>query len=503
MMPELDPSLLDFRPMDIDFSASKKDDPLNWNSQLLSDPLSVEIGRHEAPRDERAEFDEEDMNIELDLDLGFDDGPSVEIGAKGSLPQGVDNDVVRSEDKLLSEFGYDENSRTRLSSQVPSLIDDRDDLMPGNRGMLLDDDDTVAFPLDNGARAPPTAADTRLQRDSQSPLSSARSSIVRDFDTAAVDEDEEKASMHQATHKSKRRKIIQADTDTMLTSTQIKQQQADRSTILRPASFLCRDPVLLSLMNMQKNGSFVSSIMGDGRAKGWAPELRGILSIEMVRKAGELKRKRDSGVADVSEDETQDNVLQIPLENETLGAAEVDPEIGADATVREPSTMVNLLADDGFLPPINDEGAGSLDHEEDDEDAYEAARDSFDNTTAPLLDPIEQGAVSQGTKHAVHLLRDRFGPSQDGNPPQQRKTRILFQEMLPEATTSKADATKMFFEVLVLATKDAVKVEQADQDMGSSLCIRAKRNLWSRWSEDHAGGEIVEQAAHLTSATAS
>lgn len=45
MMPELDPSLLDFRPMDIDFG-SKKGDPLDWNSQVLSDPLSFELGRH-------------------------------------------------------------------------------------------------------------------------------------------------------------------------------------------------------------------------------------------------------------------------------------------------------------------------------------------------------------------------------------------------------------------------------------------------------------------------
>ena len=86
MMPDLDPSLLDFRPMDIDFG-SKKDDPLNWNSQAFSDPLSIEIGRHEVPRDERAEFDEEEMNIDLDLDLGLDDGPSIEVGRKAPPPR--------------------------------------------------------------------------------------------------------------------------------------------------------------------------------------------------------------------------------------------------------------------------------------------------------------------------------------------------------------------------------------------------------------------------------
>lgn len=505
MMPELDPSLLDFRPMDIDFGASKKDDPLNWNSQVLSDPLSVELGRHEPPRDERVEFDEDDMNIELDLDLGFDDGPSIEIGRNAPPPRDLEVDMLSEEDKFPNDIGYDENTRTRLSSRVPSLIEDRDDAMPDNGGMLLDDDDTFALPLDDGDRAPSAPTDPRLQRDSQSPLSSARSSIVRDFDATNFNDDEEEASIRQATHKAKRRKVIQADADTMLTSAQIKQQQADRSAILRPASFLSRDPMLLNLMNMQKSGAFVSSVMGDGRAKGWAPELRGILSIEVVRKAGELKRKRDSGIADVGEEDTQDNMqqLEIPPEDETLGAPDEGLGLGADASLREPSAMIDLPVDDGFLPGLDDGGVGVAGREEDNEDEYDAARDNFDDTTAPLLNPMEQGAVSQGTKHAVHLLRDRFGSFAASSPSQQKKASILFQDMLPEATTSKTDATKMFFEVLVLATKDAVKVDQADKDVGSSLRIRAKRNLWSQWSEDQAGGEIAEQATLPTVATAS
>ena len=496
MMPELDPSLLDFRPMDIDFNASKKDDPLNWNSQIVSDPLSVEVGRHEPPRDERAEFDEDDMNLELELDLGFDDEPSVEFGRKAPPARNLEIDMLSEEEKFPDENEYDENTRSRLSSRVPSLIEDRDDPLPDDGGMVLDDDDTFALPLDDGVRGPSTTTDPRLQRESQSPLSSARSSVVRDLDAIVQNVDEEEASTRQAGHKSKRQKVIQADADTELTSAQIKQQQADRSAILRPASFLSRDPVLLSLMSMQKNGEFVSSIMGDGRTKSWAPELRGILSIEVVRKAGELKRKRDSGVADVGEDDAQDNVqqLQIPLENEIPGETDEGLGLGPDASVREPSTIIDLPAEDGFLAGLDDGGGAVAGREEEDDDDYDAARTNFDDTTAPLLNPIEQGAVSQGTKHAVHLLRDHFGSSENDSPSQEKKASILFQDFLPDSSTSKADATKMFFEVLVLASKDAIKVEQAVKDVGSPLRIRSKRNLWSRWSEDQAGGEIAEQA---------
>lgn len=479
MMPDLDPSLLDFRPMNIDFG-SKKDDPLNWNSQVLSDPLSIEIGRHEPARDERAEFDEEDMNIDLDLDLGLDDGPSIEVGRKAPPPRNLEDDLIGDEDKFQHDFGYDENTRTRLSSRVPSLIEDRDDEVPDNGGMLLDDADDFILPMDDAPPPRPAVPDDpRLNRASQSPLSSVRSSVVRDFDATSINEGGDEASMHQATHKAKKRKIIQTDSETMLSSTQIKQQQVDRSAILKPASYLCRDPMLLNLMNMQKNGDFVSSIMGEGRAKGWAPELRGILSIEVVRKSGELKRKRDSDVADVGEEEVQVGMgdmpqLEIP-EDDTFGPADENLGLG-DAAARENSATIDLPADDGFFPARDDRGAG-IDGREDDEEDYEAARDQFDDTTAPLLHPMEQGAVSQGTKHAVHLLRDRFGSSADGSPSQQKKANILFQQLLPEATTSKADATKMFFEVLVLATKDAVKVEQAEDTLSGPLRIRAKRGL--------------------------
>ena len=496
MMPELDPSLLDFRPMEVDFSASKKDDPLSWNSQVFSDPLSVELGRHEPPRDERNDFDEDDMNIELDLDLGFDDGPSIEIGRKAPPPRDLDVDMMSDGEKFPNDIGYDENTRTRLSSRVPSLIDDHDDGIVNNGAMLLDDDETFALPQDNEAKAPSGPADPRLHRDSQSPLSSARSSVVLNFDDATNLNEDKEASIRQATHKAKRRKVIEAEEETMLTSTQMKQQQADRSAILKPPSFLSRDPVLLNLMNMQKNGEFVSSIMGDGRAKGWAPELKGILSIEVVRKAGELKRKRDRGATDVNEDDVQENMpqLQIPTEDQTFGAAIEDPEFGGDANAHDPSAAIDLPADDGFLPGLDD-GVTPVAGREDNGNDYDAAQPDFDDTTAPLLNPMEQGAVSQGTKHAVHILRDRFGSSGGGISSQQQKASILFQNLLPEDTTSKIDATKMFFEVLVLATKDAIKVEQANQDVGSSLHIRAKRNLWSQWSEDQAGGEIAEQAA--------
>ena len=501
MMPELDPSLLDFRPIDIDFG-TRKDDALNWTSQVLSDPMSSDQIYN--PPEERR--DDDDMHIELELDLGDDDEPSIEIGRKDNAPvRTVQEDLMSDDDKFQGN-GFIDDEPTgfeRLNSLAPSVVGDETARVFENGGMM-DDENQLAFQMDDvtGPLAAPTVPfDPRLQRHSQSPLSSVRSSVVRTFDATHFDEqeeEEEEIPIRQA-HKAKKRKILQADEDTVIPQAQIKQQQADRSAILKPASFLSRDPVLLNLIAMQQSGGFVSSILGDGRAKGWAPELRGILSIEVVRKSGELKRKRDSGKAGVGVEETNAGMSDMPQleipEDEEIAAIDERIGSGADDNIRQASEIIDLPADDGFNPAMDDDDNGMEPNirQDSDEDLMSPARDRFDDTTAPLLYPTEQGAVSMGTQHAVHLLRDRFGSSAEGSPSQHKKSNILFQEILPEARTSKAEATKMFFEILVLATKDAVKVEQSASHLGGPLRIRGKRGLWGAWAEKEAGGEIAEQ----------
>lgn len=501
MIPELDPSLLDFRPMDIDFG-TRKDDPLNWTSQALSDPMSTEQIYN--PTEERR--DDDDMHIELELDLGDDDEPSIEIGRKDKAPiRTVEEDLISDDDKFQgNDFIDDEPIGIRLNSSVPSMVGDDNNRIPEDGDIIMGDDheNVVVFETDDVTApiaAPTVTDDLQQERDSRSPLSSVRSSIVRTFDAANLDEAEEEEVSIQQPNKIKKRKILEADGNTVFSQAQIKQQQADRSAILKPVSFLSRDPVLLNLMAMQQSGGFVSSIMGDGRAKGWAPELRGILSIEVVRKSGELKRKRDSGVPDVDAEEAYAGTVDMPRleipEEEELDAVGKGVAVDGDTTIREQSEIIDLPADDGFHPVMDDNENGIvLNRQQDsDEEELSPAPDNFDDTTAPLLYPTEQGAVSMGTQHAVHLLRDRFKSSAEGTSSQQKKANILFQEILPEARTSKADATKMFFEILVLATKDAVKVEQSESQLGGPLRIRGKRGLWGAWAEKEAGGEIAEQ----------
>jgi len=458
-IPTLDESLFSSRPLDLDFGLGDNN-ALNWTSQIVSDAPSVEVGRHAV--EEQLQLYDDDLG----LDIPMEDEPtmeepsiSIEAGRDAPPPRSVADDLIGDnskfhDDDLGLQFGDEEETAPiRDSVEPPPFHDAMDVDATADQTFLL--------------QMPDDEVEARHARGSESPLSSARSSVAREL------EDEEPTARARQPA-AKKRKLLPVDADTEIHNSQIKQQQIDRSAIIRPLNLLPKDPVLLTLMTMQARGEFVSRIMGDGRSKGWAPELRGILSIEVVRKAGALKRKRPQTVEAAEEQESQ---LGIP-QDEIVGGPQND--VGTP-----------LPASDGLMPPQDEEPA--VPGQEEDEDIVSPVRENFDDTTMPLVHPEDQGPISQGTQHAVHLLREHFGDSAESSLYQQKKANVLFQDLLPEETTRKADATKMFFELLVLATKDAVKVEQPENQLGGPIRIRAKRSLWGSWAEEKAGGEIATQ----------
>lgn len=447
-----DPTLLDF-----------------GTSQLLSE--SLEHPRHE---DEPLLFEDDDLG----LDIGDTDDISIERGRNAPAARALADEVEDSGlkfgegDDLLLDLGDGPADDTTL---LPPI----DDEMDIDGGLPLNDDRTPepAQQEDEGLPASP-------QRDAGAGANGDASFQVND---TTFDEPSEEFA--QQAQRAKRRRVLQADTDTELHSSQIRAQQNDRSKILKPASFLPRDPVLLALMKMQKSGGFVSNVLGDGRNRGWAPELRGVLSIELVRGAGNLKRKRDSGVADLGlsdEDQAGDKPPQLELgadEDDAFDAGIGAFDVGGDVTLGGAAELEDLPLVAGREDDVEPEGVEP---------------DNFDETTIPLLHPDDAGPVSQGTKAAVHVLRSQFGDAAADSPTKRQKNTVTFQQLLPESRTSKVDATKMFFEVLVLATKDAIAVErQSIETLGAPIKIRAKRGLWGAWAE--AGGdESTQQEAGQT-----
>ncbi|KAH8814903.1 Rec8 like protein-domain-containing protein [Xylogone sp. PMI_703] len=433
----------------------------------------------------------DDIDLGLDFGLDIDDSTSkmdrsVEVGRKGPAARNVEDDLFSELD--MRAQGKDNLDVSRLPEESFNLGFDENEIHMGD-----DEGDIEMFNIGDQPDISTLPSAPIRGRISESPLSDIDEAMVqelaeehqRNLDSTLYEPDEEtEQSIHQkAPQRARRQKILEPDADTVISNNKIREQQQNRDRILQPLSFLPRDPELLALMEMQKNGGFVSMVMGEGRGMTWAPELRGMLSIDAIRRTNDLKRKRDSGIADMDSDQEQgaQKSPRLDLGEEedlgvTAGARLADTTLGAEGTILE------VPGDDGFMANVEEE-------------EYEAPSPgaAFDETTAPLVHPADSGPVSVGTTHAVHLLRDRFGADAANSPEKRKKTSVLFQDLLPEASTTKADATKMFFEVLVLATKDAIKVEQQESLLGGPIRVRGKRGLWGAWAEREAGGEIAEE----------
>jgi cohesin complex subunit SCC1 len=432
---------------------------LDWGTQNVL-PDSSEKRDSEIPR---AYDDGDDLGLELGDDGDFTSALDIE-GGRDRIEAPWQDDVIGNTSKLHDDdldldLGDDEPINN-YSINDPAVAADLD--MSDYPGLNLGDD-TMDFMAQHGRQSLTPGALPQLEKD---------------LNDTSLYEPQLEESIQEVAQRIKRRKVIALDSDLELKNSQIRDQQNDRSKTMKPVSFLPRDPFLLALLAMQKNGGFVSSILGDARTFGWAPELRDVLSVSIIRKSGELKRKRDSGVSDMYLDDERPELDILDEDSGLPGMLEADLSGGHASMLEEE------------LP--------SLRHDDDIDDGHPlspTAGADFDETTIPLLHPADAGPISQGTQHAVHLLRDHFGVDAAESPGQRQKTSVLFQQLLPERSTSRSQATKMFFEVLVLATKDAIKVEQKEDNIGAPMRLRAKRGLWGAWAEQSAGGQIQETQA--------
>lgn len=420
-------------------------------------------------------------DLELELDFGMDDGgPSIEMGRDAPAARSV-------EDDMFSEFDAIPRGKNGAGREDSVALDFGDGVQIADveGDIHMGDDDINFHPGDQSTMRDMAAPDIKRRRISESPLSDIDDAFAKEVeeeytanqtDLYEPQDETETTLVRHHPQRPKKLKILMPDEEIALSGAQFKQQQVDRHNIVKPATFLPRDPLLLSLMELQKSGGFVSSIMMEGRSSSWAPELRGMLSLDGIRGTDYLKRKRDSGIADMDSDHGGVKSPRLELADDTDFGA--DGNMLGNQSVAADGTILEIAADEGAVMA--------------DDDMPGSPMPAFDETVAPGIHPADSGPVSMGTKHAVHLLRDLFGSEAASSAEKRKKTTVEFQDLLPEKRTTKAEATKMFFECLVLATKDAIKVDQGP-GLGDPIRVRGKRGLWGDWAEKGAGGEISHQ----------
>ncbi|UPK98352.1 hypothetical protein LCI18_009287 [Fusarium solani-melongenae] len=476
----------------------------NWLLSQMEDVATSQVGRKGRPSQRDINLQEEYDNSQF-LNGGFGAEDEMMAGAN-TIDLGLDFGLEEEEEDLTAEvergrrasqapsmepdFGGSEvegvqksiEGETSLELHGPMIVDTEGDIaMGGDMEFGVPQEDLTEMPM---MHSPPR------ERISESPLSDIDEEVAANLeeeysrhqmtDLYEPDHEAEETLIRRPAQRARKQKILTPDEEIALSSNHIKQQQANRDNIIKEAGFLPRDPFLLALMDMQKSGGFVSSIMMEGRSSAWAPELRGMLSLDAVRGLNELKRKRDSGIADVESDHGASKSPRLVLGEDTeMGFGEGG--LSGELSMAPEETQLEIPGDDGGVPPEH------LDEEE-----PGTPMPGFEDTTYPLVHPTESGPVSMGTKHAVHVLRDRFGADAADSPGKRLERAVNFQTLCPEKVTTKADATKMFFECLVLATKDAIKVEQGP-GLGDDIRIRAKRGLWGAWAEREAGGEMAQE----------
>jgi cohesin complex subunit SCC1 len=473
------------------------------NSQFLNDSLTQ-------PKDDDL-GNMDDLDLELDFGMDLDEpriaDTTIEMGREAPEARPVGDDLFSQLDIEAPRKDLDEG---QVSMGLDLTFDDAGEgvRIAGDDGDILMGDDDMTYDIGDqsvhpAADAPVPVPDPRA-RISESPLSDVDEEFAREVELEysrhqntgmyepAEDEAEETIVAPQ---RHRKKKLLQPDEQTMLSSTHIKEQQTTRDNILKPQSFLSKDPYVLALLNMQKTGDFVQEVLLEKRSAAWAPELRGLLSIVAARPsaAEARKRKRDnSGIAvtETAEEEepaSKSPRLELP-EDDTVRPAG-DDTLG-NQSIAADGTVLDIPGDDSMLMIHDDDHEA---HAGESREGPTSPAAHFDETVAPIVHPADSGPVSIATKHAVHILRDLFGPEAATNDDVRKNSSVVFQELLPENRTTKADATKMFFECLVLATKDAVKVEQPEGTLGGPIRIRGKRGLWGDWAEREAGGEIASQ----------
>ncbi|KAI8680455.1 hypothetical protein NCS57_00326100 [Fusarium keratoplasticum] len=373
--------------------------------------------------------------VDLELDFG------IEIGREAPAPRPFEEEMVSELEPRPAEKEGPEIEPTFEEGlgELPIGVEEEFEFHPA---------DITAPPI---PESPLSEISEEVVQQIEEEIPSLRLSEPRELE-------EERPLLRRPEQRIRRRRVMAPDEEITLSSRQIQHQQTNHEAITRPTRFYPRDPLLGALIGMQASGGFVSSIMMEGRSVAWAPELRGVLSFDAVQEARQLARKRPAREFEV-EVEPEQRVSKSPrleIAEEPVfefGEGIAEPSIPGEETMME-------------IPP-------------------------FEASPPPPSIPAQRLPIPTTTEHAVYALRDQFVPEAAISSEVRESTSVIFQDFVPEQQATKAEAAKMFFECLVLATKGAIKLEQGP-GLGDPIQVWARESLWGDFAETDTGGEMIE-----------
>lgn len=371
---------------------------------------SLEFGRgNEMYLEEEEEADPLAGGVDLNLDTG-EEGPSIEFGRRAGSE--MRDDIGMSFQAL--DNPADKDVLPDLEQDIEADISALPDFQP------LD----FPVPADDLGELPqtPRAGDMNIEEPE-----------------ILLDEQETPRPARQAARK---RRIVE-DHVTEIPKRTMEAGLRDTSAIRKKQRFLDSDPIMLSLMSKSLTGGFAKDIFAPAHLN---PAIRNLLAPEFLHRMAmlRLKRKRTDAApgADQRAKEARAEVLATN-DMDILPLSEIDiPEISLPQIPEEDFDPPPLIMEDDNLR--NDEAMD----EHVTQDAYlDPPRSDVVEPEQTQVEPQSQ-VTSIDTRQAIGQIRAGLEGEQD----------VTFAQL--SSSTTKAAASELFFQVLLLATKDAITVQQ-------------------------------------------
>ncbi|CAA19348.1 Cohesin subunit rad21 [Schizosaccharomyces pombe] len=268
--------------------------------------------------------------------------------------------------------------------------------------------------------------------------------------------------------KTVRRQRAIIDPVTELSSKQMKKQLADTSSITSPLCLNTSSIVFNATVNFTRNGKFNTSIFSSNLN----PKVNELLQADF--KQAILRKRKNESPEEVepakhqrTDTSTENQETAEVLDPEEIAAAELANITEAAIATLPQETVVQP---EGEAPELGSPMGFPV-------TALESADDSLFDAPPVMLDEADllgserlDSSVSEAlpsSQTAKDSLRNKWDPYTEGE-------KVSFQTL--SAGCNREEAVQLFFDVLVLATKDVISVKQ-DVAIQNEITLTAKRGM--------------------------